>query len=579
MSEYLSWSNLVPQGLPSGHEIAAQGKELGKNITIGKTLFMREHGVSSESEYKHRMVSQGKIMYHVVFGLDTWAECIEGMKYIYEELTRRNARLDRWTIIPARAMGLPPEMRSKVAKETGLMLTSPEEWLQLGQIVPIQPHLGDHVIGSPASVENLSLALAAGTTTVGNLAQYFGYDYPGWTDEVSRTVATVKALGIMAQLKDKGVVTTSNLDDGPTCLMDDRTSYIGWAMLEKYIVEDLIGAQMAHHFGNLVTDLQMRLALLLAVDEIHGRETSGAFIQGNTIYTQDMEKNVSILNSYLLFDIIGQLKNPTGHAITPVPLTEYDRIPSPAEIVQGVVMANQLAEEAHKVVDLIDLSRVVEIKDRIVTGGQLFRDKMLSGLEKMGIDITDPVQLLLALRRIGTKKMEELFGIGKEDDNAPNRRRPAIPTDMFQHTYASIEEIKREMRERNLCQRTVEGKVILLSTDVHEYAKFVIGVALREAGLEIIDLGHSIEPSIVIAELLKTKANGICISTHNGMALSYAKSLLAELASHDIEVPIFMGGRLNELTGETLPRDVTADLTELKVIPCLNIFDVLDNLT
>ena len=404
-----SKAELIPEGLAPGSEIVAEGKQIAKHIAIGKTLFMQEQGVRSEAEYKRRMATDGKIMFHAAFGLGSWQECIEGMKNIYEALTKRGAHLDRWAIIFARPMGLPPEMRAEVPKETGLMLASPEEWLQLGQVVPIQPYLGDHVIGSPASVDNLLSALAAGVTTIGNLGHYFGYDYPGWTDQTARTIATVKALGIMAQLKDKGVVVTSNLDDGPTSLLSDRANYIGWAMLEKYIVEDLIGAQLAHHFGNLVTEPQMRLALLLAIDEIHGREKAGGHINGNTVYSQYAERNLSISSSCLLFDIVGQLKRPTGHAVHAVPLTEHDRIPSPAENVQAVVLANQMEEEARKVVNIIDFSRVERAKDRIVRGGQLFRDRTIKGLAEMGIDTTDPIEMLLALRRIGTRRMEELL--------------------------------------------------------------------------------------------------------------------------------------------------------------------------
>jgi len=94
----------------------------------------------------------------------------------------------------------------------------------------------------------------------------------------------------------------------------------------------------------------------------------------------------------------------------------------------------------------------------------------------------------------------------------------------------------------------------------------------------VVDVGHSIDPDQVVKALLKTRVDGICISTHNGMALSYAKNMLEELRRSNLEVPVFMGGRLNELSGETLPRDVTADLRELKIIPCHEVFDVLKNL-
>ena len=74
MSNYSAKSELIPEGLPSGSEIVSQGKEMGKRITIGRTLFMQEKGVSSEAEYKRRMAAEGKIMFHIVFGLGSWQE-------------------------------------------------------------------------------------------------------------------------------------------------------------------------------------------------------------------------------------------------------------------------------------------------------------------------------------------------------------------------------------------------------------------------------------------------------------------------------------------------------------------------
>ncbi|MFC1913052.1 hypothetical protein ACFLX7_02515 [Chloroflexota bacterium] len=205
MNKY-SRMELVPEGLPPAAEIIAEGRKIAKTATLGRSLFLEEKGFSSEAEFKHRMVAQGRIMFHGIYGLDSVAEHCEGSKRVYEALTRHKARLDRWTIIITRPMGLPSETRNKVPKETGLMLDSPEEWLKVANVVPIHPHIGDHMIGSPASVENLLCALAAGITSFGNFAEYFSFDYPGWYDDVERASVTVKSLGMMAELKDKGMV-------------------------------------------------------------------------------------------------------------------------------------------------------------------------------------------------------------------------------------------------------------------------------------------------------------------------------------------------------------------------------------
>jgi hypothetical protein len=51
-------------------------------------------------------------------------------------------------------MGLPAEYRSAAAAETGPMLTQEEDWHSLAQSAPIQPHLGDFMIGQPASLHH-----------------------------------------------------------------------------------------------------------------------------------------------------------------------------------------------------------------------------------------------------------------------------------------------------------------------------------------------------------------------------------------------------------------------------------------
>jgi len=221
---------------------------------------------------------------------------------------------------------------------------------------------------------------------------------------------------------------------------------------------------------------------------------------------------------------------------------------------------------------------VERIKERMVEGGKLFYDRVIRGLTEIGIDTADPIELSLALRKIGARKMEELFGVGEKDGTIPGGRRPVITTEIFHHTLAVAEKTKEDIAEKNLRRKAGGKRVLLLSTDVHEYAKIVIGIALEEAGVEVVDIGHSIDPDQAVKALQKTRVDGICISTHNGMALTYAKNMLEELRRNNLEVPVFMGGRLNELSGETLPRDVTADLKKLKIIPCHDIFDILGNL-
>jgi methylmalonyl-CoA mutase cobalamin-binding subunit len=94
----------------------------------------------------------------------------------------------------------------------------------------------------------------------------------------------------------------------------------------------------------------------------------------------------------------------------------------------------------------------------------------------------------------------------------------------------------------------------------------VISEVLKSLDIEVVDLGSSVEADTVIDEANKHKPDAIVISTYNGLALTYGKSLLANAQKHQLETPIFMGGRLNEDTGEELPIDVTEDLKEIGII-------------
>ena len=52
---------LLPEEYPNGKEILETGKTLGDNVNIGKTLFMLKYDVSSEREFKEKMMSKNKL--------------------------------------------------------------------------------------------------------------------------------------------------------------------------------------------------------------------------------------------------------------------------------------------------------------------------------------------------------------------------------------------------------------------------------------------------------------------------------------------------------------------------------------
>jgi methylmalonyl-CoA mutase cobalamin-binding subunit len=560
--------------LPPWEEVAAEAQERASRIEVGQTLFCKEHSVASEAEYKRRAKAQGQIMLHTHIGLDTWQETRSALLYLYDEMSKRGLVLDRFGLCLDRVMAYPPEMRHSVPRETGPQLKSVEDWIEVGQVVPIQPHAGDFMIGFPASVVNTENALRAGITTIGNVSQYFAHGVPNWTDEIKTAVETAKAIAMMGRLKARGTLVHSYLDDGFGALFTDYADVVGWAYLEQYIVESLCGAKLAHCFGGVTVDPMTRVAWVFIMREIHGEDCLGSMWYGDTIsFSEDFDRNLGLNAEYLLWDMIAQLVCPTGHAVLPLPVTEAVRIPNAKDILQAQVMARRIEESARRMVPHVDLSQARAIKDKLIGPGRAVFVRALAGLKAAGVDVQNPLQMLFVLKKMGPVQFQREFGAGTEDPAWPRSRKPVQLTDMFAKTYAASEEIIRALPKAKE-KRAV--KVALGATDVHEHALLIIERALQAMGFTPVMLGSELNP-VDIVRLAREKAVGmIVVSTYNGMALEVGRALRRELDRLGLQIPVYMGGRLNQgIEGQALPVDATVDLAGLGLRPCRTIPELL----
>jgi len=91
-------------------------------------------------------------------GLTDWPATATAVRFVHDELAERGHAIERFGLCLDRAMGLPPEQRVLARRETGPRLAD-DEWAHVAAL-PVQPHLGDHMIGTPASVENAHVALS-----------------------------------------------------------------------------------------------------------------------------------------------------------------------------------------------------------------------------------------------------------------------------------------------------------------------------------------------------------------------------------------------------------------------------------
>jgi methylmalonyl-CoA mutase cobalamin-binding subunit len=202
------------------------------------------------------------------------------------------------------------------------------------------------------------------------------------------------------------------------------------------------------------------------------------------------------------------------------------------------------------------------------TVGKSVFHKALDGLGEAGVDIRDPVQLLYVLKMLGPADFEEKFGAGHIGNDSAGKRQPVVPTDIYTLSRGVIDEYGY-LLDNPESNRLLQGrKVLLASTDVHAHAIKIIHELLSRAGMHITNLGAEVNPD-KIAQAAKTgNVEAILISTHNGMALEYAKRLKTELDKQKVDVPVVMGGVLNQKVEEAaLPVDVTSQLKELGFYP------------
>jgi methylmalonyl-CoA mutase cobalamin-binding subunit len=553
--------------LPPGSALLDEGRALAGDWHVGASAFLAHVGENSEAAYKRRNAGDGRIMRHGQIGFRDFGKSLRCYSEIWEACDKAGARVDRYGITLDWAMGYPLAMRSQGPRGTGMWLESPEQCAELTAGAPVAPHFGDWVLGFPAAVTNTCWALAAGCTSIGNLGQLFTFRLPDWDDDVTSVAETVKALGLIAA-QPVEVLVHSNLDDGFAATFQDLASCLGAALIERHIVEDLIGGSMAHCYGHHYSEPVARMAFHFALAD--GATAPGSMVYGNTTaYRGDEAQNYASLAGYLLTDILGQTAMPTGHAINPVPVTENERIPDIDEVVAAQLFADRLIEQAEGLAPLCDVDAARAEAARIVAGGQAFRDRVMAGLADRGYDTTCPFELFLALRRIGARRLEKTFGHAEPVATSPVKREIDLMA------ARRLDPIAQDVRD------AIAGaglRAMVATSDVHEHGKTLLETMCADLEVEALDGGLSVDPDDLVAAAIESGCDLLCISTYNGVALSYVRAVLEDLAAQGSSIPVLIGGRLNQIpdaSNTSLPVDVADRIAELGVTVCRDAADLV----
>ena len=470
--------------------------------------------------------------------------------------------------------------RAEMGKGASLILEDEEDWLRLTRAAPVAPHFGDYMIGQPAAVENASMAIRAGATTMGNLGSYYAYRMLFMDDDVAMTAAIVKALALVAA-QPAEIVVTANTDDGFGPLFTDLACNFGLVLVEQRIVEELMGARYATVFGNMFADPMNRMAFQRALARVANHP--GPMVYGSTTkFGLDRTANRAVLANYLTFDIAAQRLAPSGHAVTPIPVTEYERIPDTDEIIEAHVFANRLVERAHTIEPMLNIEAVDAVADDLIEGGIRFRDSLLKGFAEAGIDTGNPLELLLAIRRAGAKNLEAWFGPGEQDAASPRGRRPTVLVENIAELEATGEAVLAALPESEAAAIRGRGYTACVATsDVHEYGKILLEQVMRGLDVSVVDGGVSADPDDLVAVAAAGGADFIALSTNNGIALSYLTRLRAEMSKAGLDIPVYLGGRLNQVpegSNTSLPVDVSAELRAAGAVTCDDLPQMLGDL-
>ncbi|HMK68107.1 MAG TPA: hypothetical protein VK433_06135 [Stellaceae bacterium] len=556
--------------LPDAQALIAEGRKTAETVQVGRSPFLETHGVSSEIAYKRRSVEEGRVMMHAQIGFRAPDKSRRAYAEIWEALDKAGHRVDRYGICLDWSMGYPRAERRDRPRGTGLIMDEVEDWIAMTRMAPVAPHFGDFVIGTPAAFENTIAALLSGSTSVGNLGQYFAFRQPDWDDDIFTTAESLKAIALTAA-QPVEVIVHSSLDDGFASLFTDLACSLGAILLEQYIVDELCGGHASYSFGNTFARPFSRHAFQRAAQQV--TRTPGTMIYGaTTMYGENHAANYAALVTYLRIDIHGQKTRPAGHAVNPTPVTEAQRIPDIDEIIDVHLLANRLVELEEPLRTLYSDEEIDPIADKIVAGGRRFKENVLAGFSEAGIDVRNPFEMLLGIRRVGSKRLEELFGPGAPAPSRLRGRKPISPS----HSIEQLEEMGEGLTARMAsdARSRIESaglKGCVATTDVHEYGKILIESVLGKLAVDIIDGGTSTDPNDLALRARSSGADFIALSSYNGVALDFVSDLQRHLRAQGIAIPVFIGGKLNRVpdgSNSSLPVDVTKEIAATGAIVC-----------
>lgn len=562
LKEYIQ--SLIPQGFPDGRTVLQEGVELGRQIEVPRSMFLEKHGCKSYAEYRRKRLAEGKQTWQILLGLATLEDELNGIRKIYEFGQRTGMEISGVQSIPSQIVGLPHEYWDRFPKQTSYEMHDPADWIAHNQTVPIQVAWQDFHLASPAALQTTINALQAGTDRLGCVSTLI-WDYTGYYDEVNRFSDMVRSLGILSTKKEQEIDVVTYPEDGLPGYFLDIASWVGYMLVENYIVHDLCHALFSISYGGLLTEVQPRMAFALAMHRLLSTEDHCALVyyNGGTIdqLPDDVNCNYGTGVQEMLIQVLFNLKYHTPIIISPVAVTERLRTPSLEELLDISAAGIRAESKAPEWLPLMDFGPIEALSDLLIEKGQKFFHNVLDSFKEAGVDIEDPLQMIMMLKHFNPVKFEQSFHPSVSETGVFT---PYCPSQLGRQTMELKDEIVAGLKEQHY-DLTGE-RVICASADGHSYGLMLIDSVLTELHATVVNGGVDMEPATLLDLADEEDIHHICISTHCGQCLTYAQNLRQLAVERGRQYRITMGGMFTALLpGNKLPVDVQDHILETGV--------------
>lgn len=575
LKEYIQ--SLIPEGFPDGREILREGVEMGKNITVPRSRFLEKHGCKSYLEYRRQRLKEGKQTWQILLGLATLEDELDGIRKIYEFGERTGMEISGVQSIPAMITGLPHEYWEGAPKQTSYEMREPADWKAHNDAAPIQVAWQDFHLASPAALQTTINALEAGADRLGCFSTLI-WDYPGYREEKKRFSDMVRSIGILSTKKDLDFDVVTYPEDGLPGYFLDIASWVGYTLVESYIVTDLCHANFSVSFGGLLTEVQPRLAFALAMHRLLSTPDHPAltYFNGGTIdqLPDDVNCNYGTGVQEMFAEALFNLKYQTPIIISPVAVTERLRTPSLEELLDITAAGIRAETKAQEWLPMMDFTPVEQLAGLLMEKGKLFFHNVLDSFREAGVDIEDPLQMILMLKHFNPVKFEQSFHPSIEETGTFT---PYCPSQLGRQTM--------ELKEQIVSGLAAQGhdlagrKLVCASADGHSYGLMLIDSVYSALHATVINGGVDMEPAALLDLADEEGADCVCISTHCGQCLAYAQKLVQLAKTRGKRYYMMMGGMFTALLpGHKLPVDVRDYVNETGVFASNEIADQIDYL-